>query len=72
MKQLTEVELINHASSLDLTMEKMKNYINFCLFSMILKNLQVTIYQRIKTFFFSVTNVGLTDLGQIFLGESQG
>ena len=50
----------------------MKNSINFCLFSMILKNSQVTFYPWIETFFCSVANVGLTDLSQIFFGNSQG
>ena len=50
----------------------MKNDINFCLFSMILKNLQVTIYRWIKTFFCSVANVGLTNLSRIFFGDSKG
>ena len=36
----------------------MKNYINFCLFSMILKNLRVTFYWWIETFFCLFANVG--------------
>ena len=39
---------------------------------MILKNSQVTFYPWIETFFCSVANVGLTDLSQIFFGNSQG
>ena len=34
----------------------MKNHINFCLFSMILQNSQVIIYQWIETFFCSLAN----------------
>ena len=50
-----------------------KNDINFSLFSIILKNSQVTIYQWIKTFFCSLANVGLTNFSRIFfLGDSQG
>ena len=50
----------------------MKNDINFSLFSMILKNSQVTIYGWIETFFCSLANVGLTDSSRIFFGDSQG
>ena len=50
----------------------MKNNIIFCLFLMILKNFQITIYWWIETFFCSLANVGLTDLSQIFFGDSQG
>ena len=39
---------------------------------MILKNLQITIYWWIETFFCSLANVGLTDFSWIFFGDCQG
>ena len=57
---------------LDLMMENNEKNINICLFSMILKSLQATIYGWIETFFCLVANVGLTDLSRIFFGDSQG
>ena len=50
----------------------MKNDTNFCWFCIILKNSQVTFYRWIESFFCSLSNVGLTNFGRIFFGDSQG
>ena len=56
---------------LDLLMEN-NEHIDFCLFSIILKNSQVTNYGIIKTFFCLVANAGLTDLSRFFLVTPRG
>ena len=52
-------------------MENDENDIKFCLFSMILKNSQVTFYQWIETFFYSMAIVEL-NFWSNFLDDSQG
>ena len=49
----------------------MKNDINFCLFSMIWKNSQVSFIMT-QNFLLSVANIGLTDFSQKNFGDSQG
>ena len=53
-------------------MEKLKNNINFHLFSFILKNTQVSFFQPIKTLFCLVAIVGITDFCNFFLVTPRG